>query len=209
MQSTSKGFEGLKTYVLERADLARLVQKSFVDIDPEGRVERIIKAVGWFGMRDRLANIYLTKLFTGSFPEGPPENFLTDILKFEDRSKKQTVDGYSRAFMLAFYFRYALTELKGPHSNENLHEMIYVDDLMSLMKISRSRVVKIDWLLLVLNHFVSFLGKDRCEHELRKSAQFDALWDSLNEDQKELMTSNLLAYAASVQDSELFVSDFI
>lgn len=209
MQSTSKGFGGLKTYVLERPDLSRLVQKGFVDIDPEGRVERIIKAVGWFGMRDRLANIYLTKLFTGKFPEKAPSNFLGEILKFEEKMKNQTVDGYSRAFLLGFYLRYALVELKASRPEESLDNMISTSNLLSLMKLSRSRVVKIDWLLLVLSHFVSFIGKETCENQLQKSSQFDTLWKILSNEQKELMTSNLLAYGAAIQDSEIFVSDLV
>lgn len=209
MQSTSKGFGGLKTYVLERPDLSRLVQKGFVDIDPQGRVERIIKAVGWFGMRDRLANIYLTKLFTGKFPEEPPQQFLTETLEFEEKLKTQTVDGYSRSFLLAFYLRYALVELKNTKAAKDFESMIFTSDLTSLMKLARSRVVKIDWLLIVLNHFISFLGKEVCERELEKSSQFDKLWMALSTEQKELMTSNLLAYGAAIQDSEIFVSDFV
>lgn len=209
MQSTSKGFGGLKAYVLERPDLARLVQNGFVDIDPQGRVERIIKAVGWFGMRDRLANIFLTKLFTGKFPERAPANFLVEVLEFEEKVKSQTVDGYSRAFLLAFYMRYALAELKSSQTKHTFDEMLFTNDLISLMKIARSRVVKIDWLLLVLNHFVAFLGKDFCARELEKSSRFDTLWKALSLEQKELMTSNLLAYGAAIQESEIFVSDLI
>lgn len=210
MQSTSKGFGGIKSYVIERPGMTRLVQDGFADIDPQGRVEHIIKAVGWFGMRDRLANIYLTKLFTGNFPEKAPENYIDDILVFEDKFKAHTVDGFSRAFLLAFYLKYSLVELDSASlMDKSCEDLVATSDLVALTKLARSRVIKIDWLLLVLNHFVTFLSVERCTDELKKKGRFDSLWESLDEDQKELMTSNLMAYGASIQDSELFVSDFI
>jgi hypothetical protein len=206
MQSTSKGFTGLKDYFLQRPDMSFLLKHCFQDIDESGNVDRIMKAVGWFGMRDRLANIYLYRLEHGSFPRSAPENYCEDILKFEDQFKRFTVDGYSRAFLLAFYLKFMLADSK---STQHFLNYLQAPALLSFLSAGKSRAIKIDWLCVILFHFHQFLGEELCLLQLKKGSTFQALWKELKENQQIELTQNLLAYGAAINEPDLFVSDLI
>ena len=206
MQSTSKGFTGLKDYFIQRPDMSYLLKHCFQDIDESGNVDRIMKAVGWFGMRDRLASIYLHRLEHGSYPKGAPENLCEDILKFEEQFKRFTVDGYSRVFLLAFYVKFMLKDQK---KSQEFVDYLEAPALFKCLQAGKSRAIKIDWLCVILYHFNVFLGPEECVEHLKKGTTFHNLWAKLSEDQQMNMTQAMMAYGAAINEPDLFVSDLI
>lgn len=206
MQSSSKNFLELKQYFMTKPDMTFLLKNCFQDIDEAGNVDRIMKAVGWFGMRDRLANIYLHRLEHGVFPKAPPENECADILLFEDEFKRFTVDGYSRLFLLAFYLKFTLKDQK---IKTHFREVITADEMMKCFVSGKSRIIKIDWMVVILSHFVSFFGIELCLTHLKNGNSFSELWKQLEEKQQRILTANLLSYGAAINEPDIFISDLI
>lgn len=206
MQSSSKGFTGLKDYFIQRPDMSYLLKNCFQDIDESGNVDRIMKAVGWFGMRDRLASIYLYRLENGSYPKNSPGNTCEDILKFEEQFKRHTVDGYSRVFLLAFYAKFMLKDQK---NTRPFFDYLEAESLLKCLQAGKSRAIKIDWLCVTLFHFNHFFGYEQCVEYLKKGTSFKNLWTKLSDEQQMSMTQSMMAYGAAINEPDLFVSDLI
>ena len=86
---------------------------------------------------------------------------------------------------------------------------IVTDELIHILKKSKIKIVKVDWLLLSLYHLEGYLGRELLLGEIDKGIKFEKLYKKLTDEQKSVMMGNLLSYGYSIGDHEIFYSKTI
>lgn len=199
MQSGEDNFENLAAYVRSEPGFYALVERCFRDVDEKVRTEVIVKSLGWYGFRNRMAAIFLEYQLNGRFPTKPNLELCHELIALEDNVKSQTVEGFSRAFMLGFYFK-----LHRYRDNNSFMESFNWRDVLTLFKHTKARVVKVDWLLFMVMHLHAYLGKEVLREALKGNADYTELYNRLDETQKRQYIANALSYGASINDAEFF-----
>lgn len=199
MQQGEESFEGLSTCINSNPSFLGLVQRCFKDIDESVNLRNIIKAHGWYGFRNRMAAIFLEYQLNGNFPLRPNLDFCNDLLELEESVKKSTVDGFSRAFLLGFYWK-----LHRYKDNNSFIEDFKWDEILKYFSYTKARVVKIDWLIFIIIHLHACLGEEVLLNALKSGADYEGLYGLLDEKQKQLYIKNALSYGASINEAEFF-----
>lgn len=197
----------LELYILENKELQYFVKTLFVDIDPNGGIGRIISIAGWTGIRNRLAALFIEHSLGGKFVESINLNLINDILNLENKLKFFTPNGYHRIFLLGFYAKMSLIKTQDQTDIISTNPLIITDTHIELMKYSKAKSIRLDWLLLLIVHFEHFLGIERFEHLLKAETNYSALYSMLEDDQKEQIINNCLSYGASINDQDIFIKN--
>jgi hypothetical protein len=205
IQNSTQGNNNLEMYIYENKELNALVKAIFRDIDPDGFLGKIISISGWIGIRNRLAAVYIEYAMAGRFPEVANLSLVTDIINIENRLRHFTPSGFSRAFLLGFYAKFALINVI--HSTEGKNHLIIKEEHFEFMKFSKTKSIRIDWLMFQLIQFDHFLGTDRLNSLLKANPRYDSLYALLSPEEKNAMIENCMAYGASINDSEIYLND--
>ena len=179
-----------------------LVTKYLGTFSDDGRIDSIISSLGPKQFRDRLAALYIYRFEYGSYTR-PSLEWVDDVLEFEGRFRAFTISGQSRSFLLGLYLKFVHLKEKNSLNDDvklSIPTMVY-----DVLKSSGRRSVRIDWLILVLWHMVEFLGEKRLKRELLSmNGTYEELYAKLSVEQKDLLMNNLLNYAYSINEPELF-----
>ena len=205
IQNSTLGNNNLEMYIYENKELNTLVKSIFRDIDPDGFLGKIINISGWIGIRNRLAAVYIEYAMAGRFPELANLSLVTDIINIENRLRHFTPSGFSRAFLLGFYAKFALINVI--HSSEGKNHLIIKEEHFEFMKFSKTKSIRIDWLMFQLIQFDHFLGTERMNSLLKANPRYDSLYALLSPEEKNAMIENCMVYGASINDSEIFLND--
>ncbi|MDC1174800.1 hypothetical protein OAT67_05375 [Bacteriovoracaceae bacterium] len=203
MQSSGKTYSGLRSYLNVNKGLKGIIEKSFKDIDRDCRFDRIINSLGWLGLRDRLAAIFLEHLHHGFFPHEVSLVQISPVLNFENKLKNSNIEGFSRAFMLGFYLSFVYHE----NVKDILDELVD-DKVLEFLKNDCKKNQKLDVFLISLYYFRQFLGDDIFKL-LRQGTSYQEIFFNLGENEQRIMTKNLLGYKASINEDDLFVDQTI
>lgn len=205
VQNSTLSNTNLEIYINENKELNALVRSVFRDIDPDGFLGKILSISGWLGIRNRLAAVYIEYAMTGKFPETANLALVTDLINIENKLRHFTPIGFSRAFLLGFYGKMSLIHVK--KSNDGKSPLIINEDHFEFMKYSKTKSIRIDWLMLQLIQCEHFLGTERMISLLKAGTRYESIVALLSaEEQKELI-ENCLVYGASINDKEIFLSD--
>jgi hypothetical protein len=204
MQTTSSFYPSFKSYFYENKDLLTHLKISCIDLDEQGQIDRIIKAVGWHGLRNRLTHYYLRQRDLVDCTQFYDEKNLNDLLSLETRFQKFTVDGYSRLFLLGLY----LKMLGGKKSDFGV-DTPTLKFLEKALSITRSRTIKIDWLIMTLILLAQQLGEDLLYQKLRAKNCFPNLWEELEGVRRDNLIQGLLSYGSSINDDEFISMDLV
>ncbi len=205
MQSSGKVFTQLQIYVARHADLSAIVARCFKGIDPELRVDGIIKSLGWHGFRDHLAALYIERARLGHYPKKLDTTPVSEIIRFEENLKDYTVQGHSRAFLLAFYLKLMLLDQNSSTPEAKLEDLLVRDEVVSHLNLAKGRSVKIDYALLAIQHFDHFFGHQKLSDYLKRQKTYSDMYQLLTSEQKNCFTKNLLAYGSSIGESEVYL----
>lgn len=204
-QSTGAFLSEFTVFVSKKKYLYSLIERSFSDVDAKGRVDVIMKSLGWDILRNRLAVLFIEKKLKGHFPTNATDTrSIAEILAFEDKVSPYTVSGHSRSFLLAFYLKLALLHLREVDPQTKRDDLIIRDETIALLKFSHAKVINIDWLLLLLVHLEKFIGHKELSALLKKGVDYDEIIGYLKPKEKDQMTSNFLAYGSSINDLDMF-----
>lgn len=198
-------YKDIHQYFYKRKGLYELIRQHFSDIDPYGAADKLVKSLGWSGFRDRLAAIYLSYMWRGNYDGAADIQTINDILSVEKLLMGNTIQNYSRSFLLGFYLKSA--ELSGVDFGDEwrIENLIKDDQLKGMLKAMGAKVIKIDWLVLQLLHFRSFLGDAKLIQMLNRACSYAELYGELSMDQREDMAKNMLSYGASIDESSIFI----
>lgn len=203
----------LELFISENKELNVLVRKIFRDIDVDGFLGKIISIAGWLGIRNRLAAVYIEYAMTGNFPDSANLNLVSSVINIENKLRHFTPNGFSRSFLFGFYAQMALIQLKKltdiSNLTTNLVPLIIKDEHIEFMKYSKSKSVRIDWVMLQLIQYDYFLGTERMNTLLESGLRYEALFALLATEEQKIFISNCLSYGSSIFDSEIFTSNLV
>ncbi len=174
-----------------------VLETSFAEFDGNKGLENAFMTLGWQNFRERTASIYLYKTIYGHYPSKTNTHLVDEIKKFESRFSKNSVNSFSRLFLLGFYLKIS------QHSESEAIEIPRV--MESLLQLSQGRSEKIDWLILILFHFLIALGEKKLTQYLVTGTKFEDIFQLMNKESQEIMASNLLSYGASIFESDIFL----
>lgn len=207
IQNSTQMNNNLEMYINDNKDLNALVKRVFRDIDPDGFLGKIISISGWPGIRNRLAAVFLEHAMTGKFPENANLNLVNDLVSVENKLRHFTPPGFNRAFLLAFYAKMSLIQIKMMSDSRELTPLIIKDEHIEYMKLSKAKSVRIDWLMLQLIQFEHFLGRERLIGLLEKETRYAALFSLLSREEQTQMMNNFMIYGSSIYDNDIFTTD--
>lgn len=185
--------------------LYNILESAFQEFNDGRGLEKTMVALTWPNFRERMASIYIYKAMYGRFPPRTDMALVDDIHKFEARFTDQSVHGYSRLFLLGFYFK--LANISQKESTGLTGTLQMSTELDPILKLSAGRSEKIDWLVLIVMHLAEALGANVLMHQLSNGKSFEYLYDLLDVESKVKMNDNLLAYSASIQEPDIFLFD--
>ena len=159
------------------------------------------------GIRNRLAAVYLEYAITGSFPEVANLSLVNDLVTLENKLRHFTSVGYSRSFLLGFYSKMSMIHLQKINNIEDYSPLIIKDEHLDYMKFSKTKSIRIDWLVFQLVQFDYFFGRERMNSLLSAGTRYDALFSLLMHNEQKVMIENCLSYGASIGDQEFFLNN--
>lgn len=195
----------LDQYIYRKRDLYELVRRSFPDVNQYGAVGKLIKVIGWQGFRDKITAVYLNHMSCGSFAAPVDQSFLQDVLNIEKFLSGNSIQSYSRGFLLGFYLKSAELSMCELDDRMTAKRLIEDEQLQGMLKAMGSRVIKIDWLVLQLLHFRKCLGFSTLASMLNRACSYAEIFGELSMDQREELTLNMLSYGASINETSIFV----
>lgn len=207
IQNSTQTNTNLEMYISENAELNALIKKIFKDIDPDGFLGKILSISGWAGIRNRLASVYIEYAMTGRFPEVANLSLVTDIVNIENKLRHFAPLGFSRAFLLGFYAKMSLIQVKKMEDGDHFSPLIIKDEHIEFMKWSKAKSARIDWLMLELIQFDHFLGTERMKSLLQSGSRYDSLFSLLSESEQRQMIENYMTYGSSINDLDIFTGD--
>lgn len=186
--------------------LFAILERAFKEFDDGRGVEKVLMALGWANFRDRMASIYVYKTMYGDYPTKTNMDLVEEIKLLETRFSDHSVNSFSRLFLLGFYLKLANLKIQQREDNQFL-EIKLPQELGMMLKLSQGRSERIDWLLLILLHLYTSLGEKMLLNNLIAGKKFEELYALMPKDSQEVMGQNLMAYAASIQEPEVFLYD--
>ena len=184
------------------------LEKAFKEFDDGRGLEKTMMALGWSNFRERMASLYIYKKIYGLFPATSSMELVDDIRSWEQAYSDHGVHGYSRLFLLGFYMKLANFQIQQRENNQFL-EMKIPEEIAPLLKLSQGRSEKVDWLILILMHFLEGLGEKMLMNALISGKKFQELYELLNPEYRKSMLDNLLAYGASINEQDVFLYEKI
>jgi hypothetical protein len=184
--------------------LVFILETAFKDFDSSRGLEKVIMVLGWANFRERMASVYVYKSLYGDFPSKTDMELVDDIKLTESLYTDHSVNSYSRLFLLGFYLKLANLEIQ--HGEENKYSEVKLPmDLGDLLRLSEGRSERIDWLILLLLHLQTALGDKLLMKNLREGKKFDEIYLLMSKDDQIIMGNNLMAYGASIQETDVFL----
>ncbi len=191
----------LRPWLKEGRDINLLVHRYFSAVFDNGDLDYVLDNIGWEGVRNHLAAAYLYHANHGYFPRDDVLNYVEDILSFENSLKRYQVQGFSRVFLLGFYLK--LDSIK--KAREDWLSMVDID-YGKFFYMSKMRVDKMDWLILMLSHFAFYRGDEAIVDFIKDKTRYDSIYQSLDTEHKKRFISNSLTYAASICEPNFFIN---
>lgn len=184
------------------------LENAFKDFDDGRGLEKTMMALGWPNFRDRMGSIYIYKKIYGHYPVSTSMELMEEIKLLEQRFFNHSVHGHSRLFLLGFYLKMANFQIQHRENNQFL-EIKIPEEISPLLKLSQGRSEKVDWLILILTHFLQALGDKLVINALMTGKKFEDLYELMTPDSRKMMFENLLAYGASINEPDVFLYEKI
>jgi hypothetical protein len=189
--------------------LFEVLDVAFKEFNDGRGIEKTMVALGWANFRDRFASLYVYKAIHGKFPTRTDMGLIEDIQRLENRFAEMSVSGHSRAFLLGLYLKLAQIRVQELEKNKFIEYQLPVDIIVSLLKISQARAEKIDWVILMVHHFIEALGEKMLANALVNEKSFDEIYELMDESDKRHMHDNFLSYGMSIFEPEIFLYEKI
>lgn len=185
--------------------LYSMLEKSFKHLDDGRGLEKTMLAQGWNNFRNRVASLYVSKAIYGHYPLKTDMGLVEDLIQFEQDFQGHGVQSNSRIFLLAFYLKLAQLRLQETEGNRFFEIEISRPSVLKLLKVTQGRSQRLDILILTLSHMIQGLGEKTLTSALVSGKSFSEIYDTLGEDDRKLMHDNLLAYASSIGEDDIFL----
>jgi hypothetical protein len=205
--SNQQSQRDLEIYLRNEKELMFLVLNLFKDVDPEGSLSKIISISGWTAIRNRLCSAYLDHNLSGRFSAKVNLSNLNEIIYIENKLKDFSTAGYSRGFLLGLYAKFSLNLMNSSPTDLIHTPLILKPEHFELLNRSNTKRVRIDWLMITIILFEHYLGFARLNSLLSADTSFHSLFALLDYEERKEFFENLLNYASSINDSDIFINE--
>jgi hypothetical protein len=188
--------------------LSMVLEKAFAEFDEHQiGLEKISTTLGWDHFRDRMCSVYIFKILHSVFPDKTDMDLVEEIKIFEKRFSDKTLAGNSRLFILGFYLK--TLNLFESYQGTDVSLTQVSTGVDKIFNLSKARTDKPDWLVLIIWHLVEFLGEYAIGQLVQKGTGWKDIFQTLKEEQKFQLVSNLLSYGASIHEDDPFLYERI
>lgn len=187
-------------------NLIFFIQEKFLEFDKEKRIERIVSSLGWKNFRNRLTSCYLHHAEHGKYPQKTLPNDCSAIEEIEDKLLPYTIDGYSRSFLFGLYLKMSKIYLAKEDNSSNYPELDIPSEVIECLKMAGSKVLNIDWTILLLMHLYHIKGAEELKQLVERSEfNFKEIFSGLGKFEKKRLIENFLTYGQAIGDSSPFI----
>jgi len=163
-----------------------------------------LEIYGWQELRNRLSELYLSKLLFGHYINHASKDLVDELKKFEDHFYKFTINGFSRVFLLGLFLKMHNIQLQDKENNGNFHFELH-PKIIDLLKISKVKIVKIDYLILLLHHLIELTSFEMTYEWISSKLSFDEIFVKLSPDIQRVIHHNFLSYSSSISEPDFFI----
>lgn len=199
-QMSQKDLTTVQKFFYERPGLLALAKIMSGRNDQNFILEREIKAQGWKIYLSKLTSLYIEKSLRGEFPKNDDIKLVLDIQNFEDQLSSYFIAGQSRAYLLGLYYKLWNIESSRSHISMNGNALSGIDDVFTILKKVRSKVLQIDYLFITLQHLVSYIGVDKLSFLLDQGTDLKEIYIHLELAERKNLVDNLLSYSSSINE---------
>jgi len=182
----------------------KIFEMSLAEFSDGQNLEKAINVLGWSNFKERIASIFLHKEIYGDYSFKTHMHLIEEIKVFETRFRDHSVTSFSRLFLLGFYLKLANMELLLLEDTAHI-DLQFGSDIDTIINLSQGRSEKIDWLLLIVFHLNFFLGHEQLSHRLKQGLSFEQIYHLVSPNDQLIMSQNLLAYGASIKETDFFL----
>ncbi len=182
------------------------LDNAFEEFNDGRGLEKLMLALGWPNFRDRMASVFVYKAIYGKYPRKTNMELVDEIKTIETKYSDHAVHSFSRLFLLGFYLKLAQIKIRTRDNNRFL-EIKLPSEIGTVLELSKARTEKIDWLILLITHLQIAFGPKTLATQIANGKKFEDLYESMPIEHRQVMNQNFLAYAASINESEIFLYD--
>lgn len=182
-----------------------LCENAFKEFDEKANLEVVIKSLGWKSFRNRLVSLFYVKMRGNKYPQVTLPSEIEELVDFEKRYESFSLRNNSRVLLFAFYLMQSELSLHKDYSEMDRRLIEFPLEIDEALSLAKNKSEEIDWLLLMLWHFYEFFGKNDFLLNIKKyQGDYQKLYESLDNSQRELLLKNALAYATALGSDEIF-----
>lgn len=202
MQSGSENYRKLYNAIYDEQGFRSLFSHSFQEFDEKLEPKRVVSALGWESFRNRFLSLYIHYLKYDKFPIKTSEVEVANIIDFEKKFRRFSVEGHGRLFMLGLYFNFLDIE----NNDDTFQNFMKSEDLYKIMTKSRIKELRSDWLVVVIYHLLKYFKTDQIVERINEEEAYLNFYRELSVEQQQFITRGYLAYASSIKDDFFFLT---
>lgn len=204
LQNSNKTYKEIWDYIHCDKSMSLILPRIFEKDHLGGDLKAQMSSYGLKGIRDRLSSLFLFHLTENMRAKKVDLTYVLEVQQFEERFNQFANDWDSRIFMLGFYLR--MRDLKNEIYNEpDEYELNIPLDVDEILTLGKTKIEKLDWLILTIKEFLKYTDKDSIVKWLNESSDFYDLFKLIKLDEQKEVLRELLTYGHAIKDKDFFV----
>lgn len=206
LKNSRKSYSDIFEIIEADPFLNLLVKKNFSPYLKKGGILGMLTALGWEGVRNRLAESYIYHCRYKKYPNEIELDEVNDVLDIEKRFDFLYSELDSRVFMLGMYLK--LCDVVSEESGLEIKNSFIsippeVDEILILGK---SKNLNPDWLVVAVLCFYQVLGHQKTKTLLiGENGNMEEILKLISPEEYDQVIAGLLKYGYAINDTQFFV----
>lgn len=202
LNNSRNSFSDIADIIQEDPFLKVYVNYAFADYLKKGGLLGMLTAIGWQGLRNRLAEAILHKISYGDYPVEIELDLIESTKDLEQRFSFLFVEGNSRLFLLGVFLQ--INEFLNEENSQGFLSIpVELDEAIVDLK-NKSELP--DWLIFSMMALISVLGEEKAIGLIAKNkADIDKTLSSLDQSQRTAFFELMLTYGKGIRDYDFFL----
>jgi hypothetical protein len=207
LKNSRKSYSDIYEIIEADPFLNLLVKDVFAPFIKKGGILGMLTALGWEGVRNRLAEAYIYFCRHKKFPSLIELDEVNDVLDIEKRFDFLYSELNSRVFMLGMYLKLCQVNFEDDPEFQD-HDFITIpSEVDEILILGKSKSLNPDWLIIIVWSFYQLFGQEKtAELLLLSKGNMDLIFEKITTEDYEKVIESLLKYGHAVNDTQFFVS---
>ena len=181
------------------------VHTAFSEFIKDNGILGMLSALGWDGLRNRLAEAYLYYYQYGRYPKQTDIDEVYSILDLEKRYDFLYSELSSRVFLLGFYLKVCAIWSEKQDEPLELNPMMIPSEVDEILILGKSKNNNPDWLIVAIWSFFSLYGKDKTMSMMTNEKEdLGKILKQIPQADYEKIILSMLKYGYAIQDETFF-----